>query len=154
MEIETPMSFDLSIAVKRDPRETDRSAKSDAADQPQAALVSFVVNGEFREAGHIELIRRVRQAFEDGADTVTIEMQDIALQDVACLERFAASIMAERAAGRQLQVVARKPYFYATCASIAGSRDWLVAYTQADMTGGRRAIHVDGAGEATTARDP
>lgn len=73
-------------------------------------------------------------------------MQNIVLQDVACLERFAASLMAERAGGRQVQVVAREPSFYATCASIAGSRDWLIEDAETEVRSCRRALHVDSGG--------
>jgi len=138
----TTMSFDLRIAVKPDPVEANLSATTQPP-RPRDTLASLIVNGELDEAGCTELMRRVNQSFEDGADTVIVDMQSIVLQDVACLERFAASLMAERSAGHQVQVVAREPPFYATCASIAGSRDWLIADPEADAATARRAIHLD-----------
>ncbi len=140
------MAFDFRIAAKRDPVEASVSAQKDAAAVgPQAASVSLAVTGPFGKAGCAELMRLVKQSFDDGADTVVIDVQDVVLEDNACLERFADSLMAERSAGRHVQVVARQPGFYAACAALAGSRDWLIAFTAADVSGGRRSVHVDGA---------
>jgi len=142
--METTMAFDLRIAVKRDPTEASTSAAMDASSVgPSVTCVSLAVNGLLDEAGHTELVRRVKQSFEDGADTVIVDMQKIVLEDVACLERFAASLMAERSAGRQVQIIAREPELHARCASMAGSRDWLIADPEADAATPRRAIHLD-----------
>jgi len=132
-------AFDLRIAVKRDP--SSEPGASNAA--PRPPCVSLIVNGLLDEPGCNELMFRVRRSFEKGADTVIIEMQDVTLENVACLERFADSVMAERSAGRQLQVIAREPAFHARCSSIADSRDWLIADPNTDVASGRRAIHLD-----------
>ncbi len=117
------MAFDFRIAVKPDPVEASLSARSDAAAVgPRAASVSLAVTGRFGEAGRAVLMRMVKQLFDDGADTAVIDVQEVVLEDDACLERFAESLMAERSAGRHVQVVARQPYFHAACAAIAGSR--------------------------------
>lgn len=107
--------------------------------------MTLALTGSFGEAGRAELMRMVKQSFDDGADTVIIDVQEVVLEDDACLGRFAESLMAERSAGRHLQVVARQPKFHAACAAIASSRDWLIAFTAADVSGGRRSVHVDGA---------
>ncbi len=127
------MAFDFRIAVKRDPVKASVSAERDAAAAgPRAASVALAVTGRFGKAGCAELMRLVKQSFDDGADTVVIDVQDVVLEDNMCLERFADSLMAERSAGRHVQVVAREPGVYAACAALAGSRDWLIAFTAAD----------------------
>lgn len=110
--------------------------------------MSLVVNGELSEGGLNELTFSVRQSFESGADSVIIDMQDVVLKDVVFLERFAASLMAERSVGRQVQVVVREPFFHATCACIAGSRDWLITDLKAGVSGARHSFHVDSAHES------
>ncbi len=110
--------------------------------------MSLVVNGELSEGGLKELTFSVRRSFESGADSVIIDMQDVVLKDVVFLERFATSLMAERSAGRQVQVVVREPSFHAICASIAGSRDWLIADLKAGVSGARHSFHVDSAHES------
>ncbi len=135
------MAFDLRIAVKRDP--TEASSEPTSSVGPRLPCVSFIVNGLLDESGCNELMFQVRRAFEKGADTVIIDVQDIAVPNVVCLHRFADSVMTERATGRQLQVVAREPDFYARCSSIPDSRDWLIADPNVDVASGRRAIHLD-----------
>ncbi len=135
-------AFDLRIAVKRDPTEASSEPAAPNAG-PRPPCVSLVVSGLLDEPGCNELMFRVRRAFEKGADSVIIELENIALPDVMCLHRFADSIMAERSAGRQLQVIAREPDFHVRCSSIADSRDWLIADPNADVASGRRAIHLD-----------
>ena len=111
------MAFDFRIAVRPDPAEASLSAKTDAsAVGSRPASVSLAVTGSFGKAGCAELMRMVKQSFEDGADTVVIDVQDVVLEDNACLKRFAESLMVERSAGRHIQVVARQPGFYAACA--------------------------------------
>jgi len=136
------MAFELRIAVKRDPTEA-RSEPAPPSVGPRPPCVSLVVNGVLDEPGCNELMFRVRRSFEKGADTVIIELENIALADVTCLHRFADAIMAERSAGRQLQVIARESDFHARCLSIADSRDWLIADPNADVVSGRLAIHLD-----------
>ncbi len=136
------MAFELRIAVKRDPTEA-RSEPAPPSVGTRPPCVSLVVNGVLDEPGCNELMFRVRRSFERGADTVIIELENIALPDVMCLRRFADSVMAERSAGRQLQVIAREAAVHARCSFIADSRDWLIADPNADVSSGRRAIHLD-----------
>jgi len=136
------MAFDLRIAVKRDPTEANPTETAASSAAPRSPCVSLVVNGVLDDPGCNELMFRVRRAFEKGADTVIIELENIALPNAVCLQRFADSVMAERSAGRHVQVIAREPDFHTRCSSIADSRDWLIADPNADVTR-RRAIHLD-----------
>lgn len=138
------MAFDLRIAMKRDPTEASQTAETAASSLgSRSPCVSLVVNGVLDEAGCNELMFRVRRSFEKAADTVIIELENVALPNVVCLHRFADFVMAERSAGRQLQVIAREPDLHARCSSIADSRDWLISDPNADVASGRRAIHLD-----------
>ncbi|MBC5805936.1 MAG: hypothetical protein GIW96_06925 [Candidatus Eremiobacteraeota bacterium] len=138
------MAFDLRIAMKRDPLEATASeVTGPSSGVPRPPCVSLVVNGVLDEPGCNELMFRVRRSFDKGADTVIIELENIELPNAVCLHRFADSVMAERSAGRQVQVIAREPALYARCASISDSRDWLIADSTIDVTAGRRAIHLD-----------
>jgi len=138
------MAFDLRIATKRDPVEASSTAETAASSGvPRPPCISLVVNGVLDDPGCNELMFRVRRAFEKGADTVIIELEDIALPNVVCLHRFADSVMVERSAGRHVQVIAREPDFHTRCSSIADSRDWLIANPRTNVTAGRRAVHLD-----------
>ncbi len=138
------MAFDLRIAVKRDPTEA-RSTAEPVGSSVKApwACVSLVVNGMLDESGCNELMFKVRRSFQKGAASVIVDMQNVALPNVACLQRLADSIMAERSAGHQVQVVARDAALHARCCSIADARDWLIADPNTDVAHGRRAIHLD-----------
>ena len=70
-------------------------------------------------------------------------MQDLQTDDAASLDAFAAELMTLRSAGRHVQVRVWEATLHATLAKLAGSRDWLLALTDADVGGARRSIHVD-----------
>ncbi len=133
------MGFDLHIAVAPSP--TPSTPRSGAG---AVAIVSIEVNGTFTQAGRVALARAVARSFHGGAETVFVELQEVVVREPVALAGFADDLMAERSAGRQVQVVARDEALHAACAAIAHSEDWLIASTAADLSVGRRSVHVEG----------
>lgn len=142
------ISFELQISVKRDPAEAQSAPGTNPrADATTPVVMSVAVNGGFSEAAYLGVMNAVTRLCASGAESVFVDMQDITLDDAACLERFAADVMSQRAAGCQLQVVARQASVHESLSALRGSRDWLTLFGDASVIGRRRAIHVDRHGE-------
>jgi anti-anti-sigma regulatory factor len=134
------MSFELNIAVRRDPLEGRER------DEPWAkpgVYTAITLNGIFDAEASQVLLRTVAGVCGEGADSILIDMEDVSAPDQGCLDHFAAGLMSLRSGGRHVQVNVHQSTFHARMSKTANSRDWLLTFSKADALGSRHAIHVD-----------
>ena len=132
--------FQLEISAKRDPLE---SGVDETPSAPPDSCATISLNGLFNNDACDGVFGTISRLFGAGTDSIVIEMQNVQADDASCLERFAAELMALRSAGRHVQVLARKASMHASLALLASSRDWLLSFTNSNVRGARRGIHVD-----------
>ena len=132
------MNMQLIVAARRDPVGRPASP-SDAA--PLCA--SILLNGELDDAAVRAISETIASQFESRCDSLLVTMEDV-VADAGPLEALAASIMRFRAAGSQVQLATWNHGMHDRLARLPDSRDWLIGFTGDEISGVRRAIHLDG----------
>jgi len=137
------VSFELTIAMKRDPVAGLFSNDGSASPPPYAAIV---LNGLFDDAASNAVLKMVTDASDEGAASILVDMEAVVADDAACLQAFAERLMSLRRTDIHVQVVVHESGLHEHLAILPDSRDWLIAFTDAPVAGPRRALHVDGPG--------
>jgi anti-anti-sigma regulatory factor len=135
------MSFELTVAVKRDPLETRAGNASNAA---SASHAEITLNGTFGPDASRDVLLAISTVARDGADSILVDMDDVVSDDRACLEAFAVGLMSLRQEGVQVQLTVRGAALHEELRQLPQSRDWLVAYSENPVGGARRSLHLDG----------
>jgi anti-anti-sigma regulatory factor len=135
------VSFELVIAVKRDPSEALHAEREPSA---RGAFVSVALNGHFDEDASAALLSTISGLVAQDADSILIRMEDVTADSATCLDAFASALMSLRAEGVHVQISVAEPLLYAKMATSASSRDWLIDGASTDSDAPRRAIHLDG----------
>jgi hypothetical protein len=138
------MSFELTISVRRDPNEAS------ALDAPSAGatFTAIAANGTFDAAAERDVVRAVMEAYRSGAQSILVHLDDVEASEDASFETLGADLMSLRGDGVHVQVVVREEALHARLATVAQSRDWLVAFSPTPKGGARRALHLDGPTQA------
>ena len=135
------MSFELNIAVRHDSLEKQDGSEPSAK---RGVYTAITLNGILDAEASQALLQMVADVCREGADSILIDMEGVDAPDHGCLEHFAAGLMSLRSEGRHVQVNVQHSTFHARMSKAANSRDWLLAFSEADGKGLRRAIHLDG----------
>jgi len=132
------MNMQLIVAARRDP-EVRSESTADAA----PLCTSILLNGELDDVAVRAISETIESQFESRCESVVVTMEDV-VADAGTLEALAASIMRFRAAGSQVQLATRDHGMYDRLAPLRDSRDWLIGFAGDEVSGVRRAIHLDG----------
>jgi anti-anti-sigma regulatory factor len=136
------MSFELIVAVKRDPSERDGVAGG--APRSRASYTSIALNGVATSAAAREVLGTISELFDEGTECIIVELQTIEASDPSGLQTLAEGIMAIRAANRQVQILAHAPALHERMLLMPDARDWLMTSAETGAGGARRSIHLDG----------
>ena len=136
------MSFELTIAARKDPAGVGTSAKQDSPPKTSATIVlKGTLDGKSMEA--------VRTLVDDtlagGAVSILVELRDVDASEQT-LRDLGDRMMLERNHGLPVQVIVKDRVLHERMAALPRARDWLLAFTESDVGGARKAIHVDGIG--------
>jgi anti-anti-sigma regulatory factor len=134
------VSFELSIAVKRDPASAPISSEPHAS----TSSVCITVNGVLGSDAADAILLAVTDAAAKSADPILILMEDVRAEDSMGVDALAKGVMALRTKGVNVQVSAQQDECHALLARERDSRDWLIAFSDPPSSGPRRAVHVDG----------
>ncbi|MBD5635042.1 MAG: hypothetical protein IAI49_11245 [Candidatus Eremiobacteraeota bacterium] len=134
------MSFELTIAARKDPL---AASGADAVSPAAASHTTIVLNGSFDDGASREILRTASELSERPDDSVLVRIENVEAADARSLRSFAEGVMELRRAGRNVQVVVRSEALYVTFSGLPHAHDWLVAFSQSDVDGARRALHLN-----------
>lgn len=132
------MNMQLIVAARRDPVVRPVSA-ADAA----PLCTSILLNGKLDDVAVRAITETIENQVKTRCESVVVTMEDV-VADAGPLQALAASIMRLRAAGSQVQLATRDHGMYDRLAPLPDSRDWLIGFAGDEVSGVRRAIHLDG----------
>ncbi len=132
------MNMQLIVAARRDPVRRPASP-ADAA----PLCTSILLNGELDGVAVRAISETIESQFQTRCESLVVTMEDV-IADAGALEALAGSLMRFRAAGLQVQLATRNHGMYARLVPLPDSRDWLIGFAGDEVSGARRAIHLDG----------
>jgi hypothetical protein len=134
------VAFDLPISAKRDPAE---GASSSGEPAVLKSSTTIALNGLFDASALEEVLAKLKTLDPAPSSSVVVEMQDVQVEELQFVRDLASELMKLRATGLNVQVLVREAKLHESMQQIAGSRDWLIAWTESDVAVGRRSIHLD-----------
>lgn len=124
------------------------AAQHDALERPVSSTeaiphcTSIVLNGELDEIS----VRAISETIAHRiglCDSIVVTLEHV-VAAVGPLEGLAANVMRFRSAGSQIQLTTRDRTMYDRLLELPDSRDWLIGFADGEVSGVRRAIHLDG----------
>ena len=131
------MGFELTIASKHE------AAPEDVRDVV-CVSTSIDLDGTFDRAALRRALETVCDERGEHRGSVLVRFHDVVANDEAALAGVASDVMRLRRAGRDVQIVVDDRSFHGRMSRLPDARDWLVGYSDREIDGPRRAIHVDG----------
>jgi anti-anti-sigma regulatory factor len=143
------MSFELTVAAKRDPNERSGPVSS----LVPSSCTAIALNGTLDDEAVRAVLKTVSELATRDADSILVQMEDVDGGKAECLTSLARGLMTLRADGTNVQVACRDEAFYAKMAGTVDSRDWLMSSSASDPHVPRRALHVDGTDRRSSAAE-